>query len=482
MLDTFRPPRWFSPARTAFLGSLLLSLVSVAGTVTVGKDAAMYLNVSQKIIEQTPAVAFELFHWPWFSFLLAGTHLLSGISLELVAYLWCAILMAGTCALLVSITQRYTTGGGYWACLVVLSVPAFNHLRNDIIREFGFWFFCTLALWLALRWLESSGWLRAALIQLAVAAAALFRIEALVLFPVLVLSLMGDLKTRQGLLKLFQISLVPLAGIVSALVLLLPGHPLYQARVDYALFLFDPRGLLEKFNLMAGKFAEVALEKYSADDARQIVFFGLFLTLISKFITSCGPFAFPLLYRPAWLAVGDYWRKLRPLALAWALYFFILLIFFVQERFINSRYVSFLTLLAVPLLTAALMSFARNFPRLGKAVIMLALLVMLDNVVSFSPKKTHYLEASAWLSQNTSPADAIFYEDPRLAYYAGRGYPNMPTREEAMGAERVGSFRYFVFTVKPGDNTLQGWVTEQHKQVLGQFANRRGERVLVIGN
>ena len=71
MLDTFRPPRWFSPTRTAFLGSLLLSLVSVAGTVTVGKDAAMYLNVSQKIIEQTPAVAFELFPWPWFSFLLA---------------------------------------------------------------------------------------------------------------------------------------------------------------------------------------------------------------------------------------------------------------------------------------------------------------------------------------------------------------------------------------------------------------------------
>ena len=97
----------------AFLASLLLSLIAVAGTVTVGKDAARYLYISQEVIRQTPAVAFELFTWPWFSLLLAITHHVSGVSLELAAYLWCAFLMAGTCALLVSITQRYVTDGGY---------------------------------------------------------------------------------------------------------------------------------------------------------------------------------------------------------------------------------------------------------------------------------------------------------------------------------------------------------------------------------
>ena len=482
MLNAVKLPKWLSPPRMAFLASLLLSLIAVAGTVTVGKDAARYLYISQEVIRQTPAVAFELFTWPWFSLLLAITHHVSGVSLELAAYLWCAFLMAGTCALLVSITQRYVTDGGYWACLVVLSIPAFNHLRNDIIREFGFWFFCALALWLMLSWLERGGWLRATLVQLAVAMAALFRIEAVFLFPVLALSVLGDLNTRQGWLKLFQITLFLLAVIMTVLFLLISGYTLSQPRVDYVASLIDPRIFLERFNLMTGKFAEVALEKYSKDDAREIVFFGLLLTLITKFIGLCGPLTLPFLYRPTWRAVTDYWRQFRPLAWAWLLYFCMLLIFFVQERFINSRYVSFLNLLAVPVLTMALISFAKRFPRLGKVVIILALLVMLHNVVSFNPKKTHYLEAAAWLSQNTSPADAIFYEDSRLAYYAGRGYPSMPTRAEAMSPEHARDFRYFVLTIKPGDTSLQIWMTEQHKQVLSQFENRRGERVVIIGD
>lgn len=476
-------PRRVSPVQLAFLGSLLLSLLAVAGTVTLAKDAARYLYVSQQIVEQGPRVAFDLFSWPWFSLLLAATQRLSGLPLELTAYLWCAFLMAGTCALLVAITQRYVIDSGYWACLVVLSIPAFNHLRYDIIREFGFWFFCTLALWLMLRWLERAGWLRALLLQLAIAAAVLFRIEAVLLFPVLALCLLANLKTRQGWLRLLQINLLPLAGIAAAVVWLLSGHALSQERVDYVLSLVNPQNFLARFNLMASKFAEVALAKYSADDARRIVFFGLFCTLISKFVALCGPFALPLLYRPGWCGVAEYWRKFRPMAWAWLVYFCLLLIFFVQERFINSRYVSFLNLLAVPLLTLFVVSFARDFPRLAKILVTLSLLVMLQNVVSFSPKKTHYLEAGAWLAQHTRPADAIFYEDSRLAYYAGRGYPYMPVdREQAMSAEQAQNFRYFVLIAKPGDAALQIWMTQQHKQVLSRFANRKGDTVLVIGD
>ncbi len=146
MVDVLAALRRISPVQIAFLGSLLLSLIAIAGTLTLAKDAARYLYVSQQIVEQGPRVAFDLFSWPWFSLLLAATQRLSGLPLELTAYLWCAFLMAGTCALLVAITQRYVIDSGYWACLVVLSIPAFNHLRYDIIREFGFWFFCTLAL------------------------------------------------------------------------------------------------------------------------------------------------------------------------------------------------------------------------------------------------------------------------------------------------------------------------------------------------
>ena len=59
---------------------------------------------------------------------------------------------------------------------------------------------------------------------------------------------------------------------------------------------------------------------------------------------------------------------------------------------------------------------------------------------------------------------------------------NQATRAEAMSPEHARDFRYFVLTIKPGDTSLQIWMTEQHKQVLSQFENRRGERVVVIGD
>jgi hypothetical protein len=483
MFDIAKARAHVSPVPLAFVASLVLSLIAVAGTVTVGKDAAHYLDVARQALDHGPAVAFQLFNWPWFPLLLAATHAFLGVPLELAAYLWCALLMAGTCALMVAISQRLVVGSGYWACLVVLSIPACNHLRYDIIREFGFWFFCTLALWLALDWLERGGWRRAIAVQAAIAAAALFRLEAVFLFAALTLCLLPEYRVRRTWLKLLQINALPLLAMLAVLVLLVTGQEFAQPRVLHFLSLLDPRNFVARFELLVGDFAHAALQKNAADEARLIILFGLPLTLLSKFLTLCGPLALPLLYRGSWPAFGDYWRKLRPLAWAWFLYFAILMLFFIQERFVNPRYVSFLNLLAVPLLSIALLRFAGHFPRLGRLLVALALLVMLHNVISFAAKKTHYLEAGAWISQHTAPSDPIYYEDSRLAYYAGRGYPFMPvTRAQAMSGENSPTYRYFVIVAKPDDPAVRLWLAQQKKRILGQFANRKGDAVLVVGD
>lgn len=483
MLRVLAPLSRIPPARLAFLGSLLLSLVAVAGTVIVGRDAALYLHVAGQAFERGPGVAFGLFQWPWFSLLLAGSHWLFGVPIELAAYLWCALFMAGTCALLVTITQRSLPDSGYWACLVVLSAPAFNPLRYDIIREFGFWFFCTLALWLTLDWLQRGGWLKAASIQLAVGLAALFRLEAVFLILVFFLCLLPDLNTRQGWNRLLQVNTFSLAGILVASTVLLFGHVASQPQFVYYLQLLNPTGVLARFDLMTSGFAQAALKPYATGEARQIVLFGLSFTVLARFFVLSGPFAVPFLYRPGWLGVRDYWRDLRPLAWAWCLYFCILMLFFVQQGFLNARYVSFLNLLAVPVLTMVLMRFARRFPRFSKVLIVAAFLVMLHNVIPVGAKKTQYLEASAWLSAHTQLADAIFYDDSRIAYYAGRGYPAMPvTREQLMTAEHAQKFRYFVIVARPDDAALQYLLTKQGRRTLVQFANRKGDAVLIVGD
>src|SRR5690606_10552318 len=123
-----------SPVRTAFIASIFISFVASLSVVTIGKDAALYLDTALTFTEFGWQAAYQQFNWPWFSILLGGLHQLTHIPLELLAYGVCALFMAGTCALLVKLSASGVPGLGWWACLVVLSVPAFNDFRGEILR------------------------------------------------------------------------------------------------------------------------------------------------------------------------------------------------------------------------------------------------------------------------------------------------------------------------------------------------------------
>lgn len=155
-----------------------------------------------------------------------------------------------------------------WACLVVLAMPAVNSFRNDIIRECGFWFFCTLALWLALRWQDRGGWLRAALIHLAVVAAALFRLEALLLIPALALWQLPNLWSSTRRMRFVQFSVLPVIGMVLVLV----SGVLMSARVMLYLDMIAPHSVLASFQMLCDQFANSMITKYSQDEAGRIIF------------------------------------------------------------------------------------------------------------------------------------------------------------------------------------------------------------------
>ena len=471
------------PVLVALLGSVLLSLLAISQVTMVGRDAALYLDLARQAGEHGPTAVFRSYDWPWFSLLLAATRMFFGLPLEAAAYLWCTVFMAGTSALIVLVTLRFSPGCGYWASLVALSLPAFNQFRGDIIREHGSWFFCILALHLGLQWFERGGWWRAAAIQTAIALGSLFRLEAAILVPALAASLLGELNTRQGWKRMLQLNALPLAGAVAAGLALLSGGGTSQPRVAGFVALLDPQALLLSLDTMASQFADTILEYHAKEDARQILLFGLLLTLLMKFCALNGPLCLPFLYRANWLAVGEYWHRLRPLAWTWILYLCVLFVFFIKFRFINSRYTSFLNLLVVPLLTMALILFCRSHARWSRVVVLVLLLLMLANVVSRGPGKTHYLEAAAWMAENTRAEDAVYYEDARIAYYAGRGYPRTDvTAQQVMSANHAPGFRYYVFTHQPDDDTLQPWLAKQRKQLVRRFTNRKGGTVLIIGD
>lgn len=466
------------PVWLAFLGSVLLSLIAVMGTATVGRDAALYIDIAQQVTEQGPNVAWASFDWPWFSFLLTGTHTVLRLPLELSAYLWCGLFFAGTSALMVDCVRQRSPEVARWACLVVLAMPAVNAFRNDIIRECGFWFFCTLTLWLAMRWQARGGWLRAGVIHLAIAAAALFRLEALLLVPALALWQLPNLWSSTRRVRFFQFSLLPFLGLLIVSV----SGVLLSARVMLFLDMIAPHGVMASFQMLCDQFANSLINKYSQDEAGRIIFFGILASMAISFVKLMGPFAVPFILRRNWGVLGIFWRDYRPFAWAALLYLVVLVLFFIKLQFMNTRYLSFLNLLFVPVLAMGLAAFVREFPRCGKWLVVLGLLVMLSNVISTGAGKTHYVEAGRWVSSHVERDAPTYFEDGRISYYAGRGYV-MPglTQAEAMSAAHAGDYRYFVIEAKGSEPWLNEWLVAHKLRIIEHFANRKGATVLVIG-
>jgi hypothetical protein len=466
------------PVSVAFWASILLSLIAVWGTATVGRDAALYIDIAHQVVLHGADVAWTHFDWPWFSILLALTHRFLLLPLELSAYLWCGLFFAGTSALMVDCIRRRSPELAGWACLIVLAMPAVNAFRNDIIRECGFWFFCTLALWQALRWQVLGGWLRAGLIHFAIVAAALFRLEALLLLPALGLWQLPGLWRSGQRTRLLQFALLPVVGLLvaSAFGVFMSGRFLLY------LDMIAPHSVYASFQMLSEQFANSLINKYSQDEAGRIVFFGLLATMTITFVKLMGPFAAPFILRRNWGVLGVYWRDYRPFAWAALLYLVVLMLFFIKQQFMNARYLSFLNLLFVPVLAMALAAFARQFPRWTKVLVVAALLVMLSNVISTGAGKTHYVAAGRWVSAHVEPDTSAWFEDGRISYYAGRGYvlPTL-TREQAMSPERADEYRYFLIEGKGNEPWLGEWLVAHKMRIIERFANRKGATILVIG-
>lgn len=468
--------------RLALVGSLVLSLIAVLGVVTVGKDGALYLDIAQRIGQAGMVEAWKGFDWPWYPLLLAGTHGVTGLSYEGAAYLWNTVFIAGTCALVVDSVRRLAPGADWWACLVVLSMPAINQFRSDIIREFGFWFFCSLAVWLALRCREDARWSRMLGACVAVVLAAMFRLEAVVVLPALLLCTLPELlraRWRPGLA--LAVALVLTVALV-ALGVILARDAVNSQRVSYFMELIDPRMVFGSFNQLASQFANSLVNPYSADEAGRIIFFGFTASLLIKLVHLMGPVALVWLSPASWSAWKDYLRRFTPAAWVALCYLSVLMIFYIRAQFMNGRYLSFLDLVLVPLLALACWRFSMRHARLGKVVAVLALLVMLGNVISLGAPKTHYLEAAKWVAANTDPHASVFYEDGRIAYYAGRGYVQSGlTREQAMADGVAERYTYLVVETGKHDPWLDAWLAAHPYKVLARFENKRKDTVLVLG-
>lgn len=477
-----------APVWLAFIVSLLLSWLAVGGSSVLNRDGMLYVDAARAFAAEGYPALIGRFDWPLLPMLIAGLNGLTGIGFESAGHAINAFLLAGTCALMVDLARRHQPDDAAlaWAtCLVVLAMPGYNGYRDQLLREFGYWFFSILTFWLALRW-ERAGcrWRDALPCQLALVGAMLFRFEAVVFFVALIAWQVVWAPVGERIRRVAGISALPLLAM--ALLAVLGGTGLIDwpvrvlRYVDAANSLGNHRWSEHASRLVSSGI----LPEYSREEAGYILFFGLLAVIPIKFFKMLGVFVAPLAYPVVFGTGGTLARQWALLACAFLAHVVALMLFASDLLFLSSRYVSMLTLLVVPAVAAGLLMLLRRLPGWRPAIVGLALVTMIANVVSVAPGQAHLSAAGGWLAAIAPDPAAVYVDDARVAYYAGWGFAGrkrqLLDRSELEQALLEGRYSMMVLSDSRRQPWLGDWLASHGLQPAKRFDNGAGESIAIV--
>jgi hypothetical protein len=464
-----------SPSWVAFSCSLVLSLISVYGD-TLNRDGMLYVDTARMFVEDGIKGATSTFNWPFLPMLMALVSQASGLGLEVSGYLISALFMAGACGLLVASASRMFPEAVWPICLVVLALPGFNEYRDELLREYGCWFFIMLSFWLALRWADAPRWPLALAIQLSLVMAALFRPEALAFFPALILWQIFAAPAGKRWLRVLQIGGLPLLALAALVALYATGH-LGSGRLAGDL----GRLSQDRFNAKALAMAPAFID-YARDQARNILFFGSLALIPVKFITKMGIFIVPLVYSFTGQTVRTTLSRNPLFVWAFLAHLLVLCVFVLDMQFLAGRYAGLLLAFAAPLTGYGLWRLMKRFPRWTVPMVALSLLVMIGNVVTLAPVKLHHVEAGAWLAKNAKESSRVYVESGRAAYYAGWRYaPNRASlnRDQLKEALKRGEYDLVVLEMSRKEPEITPWLESAGLIEIRRFVHPSREAVII---
>lgn len=476
MLKLSRLPAWISPVRAAFFGSLLLSLAARIGG-TINRDGILYVDTARVFLESGFGATRELFNWPFLSILIAGVAKVTGLGLENTGYLLNAFFMAGTCALLVASTSRQQPAAAWAICIVTLALPGVNEYRNELLREFGCWFFVMLSFWMALRWSEKPRWAVALTIQLFLGIAVLFRPEAAAMFGALILWQSFAAPKGEKLKRVLMIGGPSIAALIALLGLYLGGHLAQGSRLASEFSRFSAARFDAKADAMSMAFIE-----YARGQARNILFFGSLALIPIKFFSKIGILIAPLAYL---LLSKQVRRSLSHYALfAWGFlaHLIVLAVFVLDLQFLAGRYVGLLLLMAAPFAGIGFWLLCQRFPRWRVAMVATTVVIMLGSATSLSPGKTQFVQAGAWLAANAKESPRTYIESGRSAYFAGWHHVNgSPVKDRSQLAIAVKEKKYdlLVLEVSRKETEIDVWLEQTGLQVVQRFGSAGRDAVII---
>jgi hypothetical protein len=468
-----------SPIIFTFVASLLLSTIAVISG-NLNRDGMLYAETARAFIDGGLTAATQVFSWPFLSVLMGLLAQLTGLSPEWCGHALNILFMSGACALLVSIIRRNDPQLAWMAAVVVLALPGLNDYRNELIREYGCWFFMLLAFRLALDWVEKPSWLRALAIQGSLLLSALFRPEVLVFFPCLVLWQHFRPHPESRWSGSLMLGTLPALGLVMLLVTYFAGAHGESSRIVNEIARFD---FYAKFDDTAQAMSQtLSSSARSAETAHVILFFGSLALVPWKFVGKLSIFVVPLLIFMLSHKKNERYR--RHDILLWALggYLLLLAIFVLQQQFVSGRYLGPLLMFTLPFVAYGIQELVQQFPRSRLAILSLCIAIALSNVITLNPGKQHFIEAGAWLTQHAEETPRVYNESARAAYYAGWGYKantNYSSRNPSTNVSHWREFDLIIFEVSRKETDFQDWLANSELREIVRFSDSNGDSIVI---
>jgi len=465
------------PVLVTFVISLLLSLLAWSGSL-INRDGILYVEAARIFLEGGFSAALANFYWPFFPIAFASLAQLTGLGLEQAGYLLNALFMGGVCALLVDIARRRFPEAVWFVALVVLALPGLNEYRNELLREYGAWFFSVLALWLAVRFDKNPGWLSAQLILPSLLLAALFRPEAMAFYLAIVLWQAFASPAGERLRRVLMIA-GPACAIAAVFLVYFFNSPLYEkSRLSSDMVRFGWRELELKVAAVSA-----VLPAYASEQVRGILIWGSVAIIPERFLAKLGVFLLPLLFLAFAGRLGDALKRNSLLSYAFAAHVLVLSIFVVGMQFLAGRYLALLYLFAAPVIGYGIWRFVGDRPRWKIPLLVLLAVLMFTNVVSTGPAKQHFVEAGNWLAANVQDTPRVYIDSGRTLYYSGwrpmrRWYTD--DREELTGLLKAGRYDFLVLEVSRKDKGFEQWLADNELQIVQRFSHPNGDAVFIV--
>lgn len=413
--------------------SLLVSLLVNYRTDVINLDGICYLNSAAMLKSGGLRKAMNLCtqsQWPLYSVLIYYFAQLSHLSLEHSASILDAVCSGITVITFIHIVRQL--GGNirvlWFAALIILSSHEFNIVKQYLIRDHGFWASYLVSVSFLLAYVKKPSNLYAIGWSISLLVAGLFRVEGLIFWLMIPISIIFCIPTKARWYNLCQLYWIP-CGLGLSLCTWLIFHPAVSLASlgrlpELVTQLLHFHGIIyQQLQHAALNFSQNTLSQHAQYEAKLVFLLAILAWYTCKIISNLS-LIYAILFFYGIRNKIVCWQQQQKVVLRTYIVINILitLTFLLEHLFLTERYVIALILTLMLWLPFGLDDLFCQWQK-GKLVIVFPLLIILivlhglGGIMNFYHNKLYLRQSGEWLAKQNLHHANIYVNDLQIMYY-----------------------------------------------------------------